>query len=139
MKYFKEYKTIGLELGINLKFLNKKYPLRTWLESDFDINPKIKTDVLICSDVIEHIVNPDDLIKYIKKMKFKYLVLSTPDRDLVYEDGSEFLNGPPRNLAHIREWSFDEFKEYISKHFKIIDHRVTNMGQSTQTIICQKY
>lgn len=138
MTYLKEYNTIGLELGLNLENLNKKYPERKWLESNFGINHNLETDVLICSDVIEHIVDPDDLIEYINKINFKYLVLSTPDRDLCYESNSEFHDGPPRNQAHQREWNYNEFKEYISQSFNIIDHRITNMKQATQTMICTK-
>jgi len=137
MHYLDEYETIGLELEENLGFLNDKYPSRVWVESNFNIKPKIKTDVLICSDVIEHLVDPDELINYIKKISFKYLVLSTPERELVYEKDSKFLDGPPRNLAHTREWNFNEFAKYIGHYFEILDHRVTNAGQSTQTMICQ--
>lgn len=138
MHYLSEYETTGLELEVNLEFLKNKYPDRVWLKSNFDINHRIDTDVVICSDVIEHIVNPDQLIQYIQTMRFKYLVLSTPDRDLVYEDGSKFRDGPPRNPAHVREWNFLEFNDYISQYFEIIDHRVTNLKQSTQTMICRK-
>jgi 2-polyprenyl-3-methyl-5-hydroxy-6-metoxy-1,4-benzoquinol methylase len=138
MTYLNDYKTIGLEILQNLEFLNQKYPNNRWLESNFMIDHKITTDVLICSDVIEHIVDPDDLIQYINKISFKYLVLSTPERDLVYKSDSPFLDGPPRNPAHQREWNFNEFKEYIGENFNIIDHRVTNLHQATQMIICTK-
>lgn len=138
MTYLNDYKTIGLEILQNLEFLNKKYPDRIWLESNFTINHNIVTDVLICSDVIEHIVDPDDLIQYINNISFKYLVLSTPERDLVYKQNSSFLDGPPRNPAHQREWNYNEFKEYISENFNIIDQRVTNLHQATQMIICTK-
>ena len=136
--YLGEYNTIGLELNVNLDVLKKKYPQRTWLESNFEINHNIRVDILICSDVIEHIVNPDELIDYINKIDFKYLILSTPERDLVYEENSEFHKGPPRNLTHQREWSFSEFNEYIGKYFDIIDHRITNYHQATQTMLCKK-
>ncbi|WP_321312880.1 methyltransferase domain-containing protein [Halarcobacter sp.] len=136
--YLGEYKTIGLELDENLDFLKNKYPKKKWLESDFTKNYDLDVDVLICSDVIEHLVNPNELIEYIKKINFKYLVLSTPERDLVYPKDSKYLDGPPRNPAHQREWNFNEFKDYISQYFNIIDHRVTNLHQATQMIICTK-
>ena len=139
MHYLHEYKTLGLELKENLKFLRKKYPERKWALSDFDSEKKFKADVVICSDVIEHLVDPNLLIDFIKRISFKYLVISTPDRELVYEESSEFRDGPPRNPAHVREWNFKEFAEYISSHFEVIDHRVTNLKQSTQMIICKKY
>ena len=138
MHYLSDYKTTGLELKENLAYLRKKYPDRKWLKSDFFKNYKIKTDVLICSDVIEHLVDPDELLEYIKKISFKYLVLSTPDRSLIYDKEMKFNDGPPRNPAHVREWTYDEFAQYIGKHFDIIDHRVTNMQQGTQMIIAKK-
>lgn len=135
--YLGEYKTLGLELPVNVEMLRKRYPERTWMVSDFSLRPDIKTDVVVCSDVIEHLVDPDELLDYIKRISYKYLILSTPDRDLVYEPSEEGYYGPPRNMAHVREWNFKEFGEYISKHFNVIDQRVTNLGQATQMIICK--
>ncbi|MBU1928166.1 class I SAM-dependent methyltransferase [bacterium] len=136
--YLGEYETVGLELAENLTFLQEKYPNNIWLESNFDLNSKLDVDVLICSDVVEHIVDPDELIEYIKRISFKYLVISTPERDLVYPKDSEYLNGPPRNKAHQREWNYEEFKNYIASHFDVLDQRVTNLHQATQMIICSK-
>ena len=104
--------------------------------SDVSAKPNITTDVIVCSDVIEHLVDPDELLDYIKAISYKYLILSTPDRDLVYKPSDEGCNGPPANEAHVREWNYQEFDEYISMHFNVIDHRVTNLGQCTQMIIC---
>jgi len=136
--YLGEYLTIGLELSGNLENLKQIHPKRKWLEANFNCDPALKTDVLICSDVIEHVVNPNDLMEYLSNISFEYLVLSTPDRDLVYQKGSKYLDGPPRNLAHQREWNFSEFRQYISQFFQIIDHRITNLHQATQTMICRK-
>lgn len=135
--YLGEYETIGLELPMNVEKLKIKYPERTWMLSDFTINPDIDTDVIVCSDVIEHLVDPDKLLDYIKGIKYKYLVLSTPDRDLVYSPSAKGYSGPPANEAHVREWNYNEFGNYIAKHFNVIDQRVTNLGQFTQMIICQ--
>ena len=43
--------------------------------------------------------------------------------------------GPPINPAHLREWTFKEFRQYVSQHFDIVDHRITNAAQWTQMII----
>lgn len=135
--YLGEYETLGLELPVNVELLRNKYPDKAWMVSDFSLTPDIKTDVIICSDVIEHLVDPDELLDYIKKISYKYLILSTPDRDLVYESSEEGYYGPPRNKAHVREWNFNEFAEYISRHFNVVDHRVNNLGQATQMIVCK--
>lgn len=135
--YLGDYETLGLELSVNVEMLRKKHPERQWQVSDFSMKSGITTDVVICSDVIEHLVNPDELLDYIKGITYKYLVLSTPDRSLMFRPWHRGYYGPPRNIAHIREWSYKEFDKYISRHFDIIDHRVTNLGQYTQMIICK--
>lgn len=137
IKYLGDYETVGYELPVNIDILQHKYPQHRWQVSNFAQKNDIDVDVLICSDVIEHLIDPDELLDYFKKQSFKYLVLSTPERELCYPNGAVYLQGPPRNLAHQREWNFEEFNKYISEHFKVIDHRVTNLHQATQTMICQ--
>ena len=135
--YFKNFKTIGYELPVNVDFLQEKYPNHDWRVSNFKEKNQIHVDIIICSDVIEHLVDPDELLEYLANQSFKYLIFSTPVRDLLYNSDSPNFNGPPGNLAHVREWKFDEFQRYISKHFDIIKHGITNYHQSTQMVICK--
>lgn len=137
LTYFGDYETIGLELPINVEILRNKYPDRQWQVSDFSLKYGVSTDVIICSDVIEHLLDPDILLNYIKNMSYKYLVLSTPERNLFNKPWQRGFFGPPSNKAHIREWSYKEFAKYISRHFNVIDHRITNLGQCTQMMICK--
>lgn len=135
--YLGECETLGLEVPVNVEMLQKRYPERQWQISDFSTKPNITTDVVVCSDVIEHLVNPDELLDYIRGITYKYLILSTPERSLLYKPWNRGYWGPPRNRCHIREWTYKEFGEYISVHFDVIDHRVTNLEQRTQIIVCQ--
>lgn len=137
MTYFDDYSTIGLELPVNVQTLQEKYPNKKWQISDFKEKPSITTDVIICSDVIEHLVDPDELLEYIKGISYQFLILSTPDRNLIYKPWRKGYWGPPSNKAHQREWNFNEFGKYISAHFDVIDHRVTNLQQWTQMVVCK--
>ena len=135
--YFADYQTLGLEVPENVRLLQKRYPDKQWQVSDSSVKPTISTDVIICADVIEHMVDPDELVTYIKGIPFQYLVLSTPDRKLIYRPWKRGYWGPPRNKAHQREWTLPEFGRYISLHFDVIDHRITNPAQYTQMVICR--
>ena len=64
-------------------------------------------DVGICSDVIEHIREPNGLLSFLKKLKCKLFVISTPKREHMVR------NGPPNNIHHVREWTFHEFQIYL--------------------------
>ena len=138
MKYLGNFNTIGTELKVNLNFLKNKFPKNKWIESNFETSPSICSDLIICADVIEHLINPDELMIYLHAIDFKILLISTPERDLVYDTGSEYLNGPPRNLTHVREWNYQEFNNYVKKYFVIENHYISNHQQSTQLILCKK-
>ena len=134
MKYFETSETIGIDVSPTYEFLKEKYPTRDWLRfGDFEMNA-LFADIVICSDVIEHVLNPDDLLNNIKKIQnVKYIFISTPDRNLAPTEKS----GPPFNPTHIREWSFEELEEYVGMHFDIIEHIISNESQWTQLIIAK--
>ncbi len=82
---------------------------------------KDKYDIIICSDVIEHVIDPDKLLDYIKRFaeKSTIIILSTPNRDIIR--GQNNLRSPKKE--HIREWNFSEFHKYVqSRDFEIIKH-----------------
>lgn len=137
IKYLGDFDTIGSELGVNLEMLQTRYPDRKWVESSFEKSNRIEADLIVCSDVIEHLVDPDDLLNWLAIQRPKYIILSTPDRDLVYKSGTNGRDGPPNNPAHVREWNYDEFFNYISKFFSVVEHKITNQKQATQMIVCK--
>jgi len=85
-----------------------------WLSEDFE-NAKIGTnkkfDLIICSDVIEHLLDPDILLNYLKSISHKdsIIIISTPERDILH--GS--ANNSATNVEHIREWNQTELTAYI--------------------------
>jgi SAM-dependent methyltransferase len=131
---FKDFQTIGIELKECYKYLIKNYPDRIWMIKNQKPLDNI-FGVVILADVIEHLINPTDMLDYIKNINFEYLVISTPYRD--HPDLSQ--DGPPNNKSHVREWTLDEFNEYIKEHFDIINHFMINKHQKTQCMICKKY
>jgi 2-polyprenyl-3-methyl-5-hydroxy-6-metoxy-1,4-benzoquinol methylase len=134
IKYFSHYDIKGLDIEPTLSYLRKKYPQNKWLNAIKTDMSLLESQMVICSDVIEHVLDPKELLIKIKSInKLQKLVISTPDRDLVHS-GSQ--NGPPKNPTHIREWSYSEFNEFISSYFKIEKHFISNREQRTQTIIC---
>ena len=88
---------------------------------DGSFNSGAKYELIICSDVIEHLKNPDNLLKIFHShmTKDSIGVISTPDRDL--RRGSSNTQSP--NKAHVREWNFDELETYFkNRGFDVIDH-----------------
>jgi len=116
------YEIFGIDYRSNLEKCRKKFLFGTWLECDLenskpiDISEKIlKTAAIVCSDVIEHLVDPSLLLTNLKNfLKYSsFCVLSTPERDLT-RGVNHF--GPPNNPYHIREWNSKEL-EILLDHF----------------------
>ena len=76
----------------------------------------------MCINVIEHLLNPDSLMNYLKKYTNEYIIVSTPER-------KPESKGPPPNIHHIREWERHEFEEYISKFFEIVERETHCFAQ----------
>jgi len=78
-------------------------------------NPRLilnkKFDLIISADVIEHLINPDTLLSYIKKYSHEntYIIISTPERDIINDKD----NITPTNKNHIREWNKEELSTYL--------------------------
>lgn len=130
--YLGNFNTIGIETEPCYSYLQKTYPQNKWLlsgekEKSFKLYDEVNNaDVVICSDVIEHIVNPDDIVDYLLSLKSKYYIISTPCREILCTHPKfsntykKSWNGPPINKCHVREWTMEEFKNYLSKNFVII-------------------
>ncbi|NND50337.1 MAG: exopolysaccharide biosynthesis protein, partial [Rhizobiales bacterium] len=124
----------GFDLKPMVSFLKKKYPGRDWRVSNFKNTIEEPADIVICADVVEHIPNPDRLMDFLARLHFKKLILSTPERGLMYDCDH---SGPPLNPHHCREWTMVEFWTYVSGWFDIERHEITNRVQATQMMVCR--
>lgn len=144
IKYFgdKDYSIFMYDFKKTIEFVKNKYEYLdniNFIEAESGFNKKIECDIVIMADVIEHVLDPNNLINIVlKNINFKYLVVSTPDRGILYDESSEYYYGPPKNIHHIREWSFSEFRYYFLNnfgHLNILEHYISNYYQKTQCIV----
>jgi GT2 family glycosyltransferase/glycosyltransferase involved in cell wall biosynthesis/2-polyprenyl-3-methyl-5-hydroxy-6-metoxy-1,4-benzoquinol methylase len=114
-----EFDTVGFDFGSNLAFCRARYPEAKWFEADFENRAALgfppdqaENSVLICSDVIEHMISPEALLGKAHELleQAKVAVISTPERDLTW--GAEHA-GPPPNPCHTREWNLGEFCQLL--------------------------
>ena len=132
--YFSEFLTVGVDVPQTCARLRNRWPDRHWVETGFGSPLPFPVDLVIASDVIEHLLDPNELLNYIQTLRPKFIVLSTPDRNLL-RSGTH--NGPPKNPAHIREWSFAEFRAYVEESFDIEEHFISCTAQATQCMLCK--
>lgn len=80
-----------------------------------------KYDFILCIDVIEHVIDPDKLLRFIKNVAHSesLIIFSTPERDALRGQNCYKSDKPD----HIREWNKNEFYNYISHSgFIVIEH-----------------
>lgn len=96
------------------RLISRFFPNAPFYGGDFE-DPNFSTgrtyDMVICSDVIEHVERPDILLELLKNHTSEngIMVISTPDRDM--RRGIENLQSP--NSDHVREWNRDEFVAFL--------------------------
>lgn len=134
VKLFGNYHTTGIELASTCEWLVRKYPSGIWY--DFEkVNPaEMVADLVICSDVIEHVKNPDSLMDFLKKIQCRHLLISTPERDSI-RGLRDF--GPPQNTSHFREWNKEEFCGYVSRWFSVDNQIISRDKSPSQILFCR--
>jgi len=120
-----EVNFVGIDRKAAIDYCKKHYSFGNWYVDDIENPDKslgdIKAKLVICSDVIEHLLNPDLLLSYLKKKVTidGYILLSTPERDIMR--GKSCTTSP--NKFHIREWNYEEFENYLLySGFHIVEH-----------------
>jgi glycosyltransferase involved in cell wall biosynthesis len=107
---------VGVDFGDNLRGCRERYPFGRWIEWDLERDGRLALDpatvassVVVCSDVIEHLVDPSGLLANLRALltHAPAAVVTTPERDLV-RGSSHF--GPPQNPSHVREWNLAELE-----------------------------
>ena len=136
LHYLGEYETLGIELPEMVQWLRINYPERNWIPAPLQRSSGLIADLVICSDMIEHVKEPDEVIREIQSIHSRLILISTPER-IAVAGMNDF--GPPENPSHYREWDHNEFKNWLGQYFDIEDQRIFNDRSITQVIVCKKY
>lgn len=141
---------VGVDVGPNIAWCRTALQFGEWIEADLETCPRLPLDtalvrqsVVVCSDVLEHLVHPEtltDLIVSLLSSGAARAVLSTPAREL--RAGPAAL-GPPRNRCHVREWASHEFCAFLrAREIEIEDFVLTRSddavgGRTTQLVMAR--
>ena len=135
LEWFENDLTIGVDVSPTYEQLVERHPDRMWMKAGAPVDSS--TDLLIMADVIEHVSDPVDLLNYARGFDPKYMIISTPDRAQFWTKQGPL--GPPKNRAHMREWTFTEFGAFMRDQFDVVDHHVSNFWQATQVVVARPH
>ena len=113
--------------------IEERFPKMKFVPLNLDIKNvalEAKFNCVVCADVIEHLLDPDPLLEFIRSVMAPggVAIISTPERDV--ERGSDCLSSPI--VSHVREWNFEEFADYLKlSGFEVIEHTCMPKGKLT--------
>jgi hypothetical protein len=128
---FRDFDTVGIDVPKTVSWLRETYPDRKWIDQ-FDPVPGY--DLVIASDVIEHIPDPDELLNLIEQSAPKLIVSEQHRIETCWAEHPMAL----QRIEHMLENGLmPEFYNYISSRFEVLEHFVSNQKQSTQTMLAR--
>ena len=79
-------------------------------------------DLVLCTEVLEHLDDPEKALKEIKRVTKKYAILSVPNEPLFMF--GNFIRGKNirrwgNDIEHINHWNTNSFVKFVSKEFTI--------------------
>ncbi len=99
--------------GMNHRIIQK---LKGWVGSRWEDHPhKSFPTILYCTEVLEHCMNPMDIVHSAYKVgvDFDYILLSVP----MYCLGGGLPDWNTRRLGHVRNWTPNEFIYFADKNW----------------------
>ncbi|HEX8931979.1 MAG TPA: methyltransferase domain-containing protein [Patescibacteria group bacterium] len=118
-----EYNKTAIALG------KKQYPKLTIKQgSIYELPYKANSfDLVLCTEVLEHMDNPKKALKELVRVSNKYVLLSVPNEPFFMlaqllrgKNWSRFGN----DIEHINHWSFLSFQKFVSSSVKIQSIRI---------------
>ncbi len=80
-------------------------------------------DLVLCTEVMEHLVEPDKVLNEIMRVSGQYCLFSVPNEPLFMI--SNLLRGKNipqwgNDIEHVQHWSSEAFEDFIKRKLKII-------------------
>jgi ubiquinone/menaquinone biosynthesis C-methylase UbiE len=103
-----------------VKIANKNYPNLHILEGDiYKLKYKDNSfDLVICSEVLEHLEDPQKALRELMRVSRRYILLSVPNEPWFYLFNYTQWG---KDIGHINKWSRNKFVKFIKlESYKVI-------------------
>lgn len=118
-----EFQILGIDTVKNIRWCQINHKFGRWHAADLEhastLYDKIDPcgSVVVCADVVEHLVDPTELIKLFEAWSkvASFVLVTTPCRDQLCAKNKKARQGPPNNLCHVREWTISEFRKWLTQ------------------------
>lgn len=124
----KIYRGIDIDAAL-IKMANEMNPSAEFkVASIYDLNEYVgeSFDIVLCSEVLEHLYEPEKALQQFSQINSSCFVLSVPNEPLW-----SFLNmirlkywkNWGNTPGHVQNWSVKSFKKVVSRNLKVVEHK----------------
>lgn len=112
IEFTKEALEIAREMNKNINFVQGDIYEMPFKDLSFDI--------VICTEVLEHLEDPEKAVSELKRLSKKYILLTVPNEpwfclgNLIALKNINRLGNP---IDHINHWTFGDFKKFAKQNF----------------------
>ncbi len=83
-------------------------------------------DLVICSEVLEHLQDPKKALSELHRVTKKYIILSVPNEPLFRV--ANFIRGKNltrlgNDIEHVQHWSGESFERFVSEKFNVFTRK----------------
>lgn len=97
--------------------------IRFYTKDIYEIDKKEQADLIVCCEVLEHLKDPEKVLKKIKQVTNKYCLFSVPNEPvwrILNLCRGKYIRNFGNTPGHTNHWSSSSFLKLISNYFDII-------------------
>jgi 2-polyprenyl-3-methyl-5-hydroxy-6-metoxy-1,4-benzoquinol methylase len=91
----------------------------------YDLEPEmVNADLIVCTEVLEHLEQPEKALRVLSKVAKKYVILSVPREPLwrfLNMLRLKYLRDFGNTPGHIQHWSLKKFVLFVEQYFEIVE------------------
>lgn len=91
-----------------------------------DLSPADSANLVLCSEVLEHLDDPENAIQVLHRMADPFLIVSVPNEPMwriLNMARFSYIAGLGNTPGHVQHWSRRSFLQFLSPYFDIVDVR----------------
>lgn len=91
-----------------------------------DLTPADSANLVLCSEVLEHLDDPRNAIRVLHRLADPFLIVSVPNEPMwriLNMARFSYISGLGNTPGHVQHWSRRSFLQFLSPYFDILDVR----------------
>lgn len=101
-----------------------KVDIKFKIASIYDLTPSDSAELILCSEVLEHLHRPDDAIAVLERLADPFIIVSVPREPLwriLNLFRFKYVSSMGNTPGHVQHWSKKKLLKLLSSYFDVMD------------------